>query len=93
MIADPGSDYNNRTTDIFISNGIISEIGTITKSADITIDGKNCIATPGLFDLRSRHGEPGHEQTEDVESRDHARPWEFLIHQHREPVDQRLLSD
>ncbi len=68
MIADPGSDYNNRTTDIFISNGIISEIGTITKSADITIDGKNCIATPGLFDLRSRHGEPGHEQTEDVES-------------------------
>ena len=67
-IADPGSDYNNRTTDIFISKGIISEIGTITKSADIIIDGKNCIATPGLFDLRSRHGEPGHEQTEDVES-------------------------
>ena len=67
-IADPGSDYNNRTTDIFISNGIISEIGTITKSADTTIDGKNCIATPGLFDLRSRHGEPGQEQNEDVES-------------------------
>lgn len=67
-IADPGSDYNNRTTDIFISNGIISEIGTITKSADTTIDGKNCIATLGLFDLRSRHGEPGQEQNEDVES-------------------------
>jgi dihydroorotase len=67
-IADPGSDYNNRTTDIFISNGIISEIGTITQSADTIIVGKNCIATPGLFDLRSRHGEPGQEQNEDLES-------------------------
>lgn len=67
-IADPGSVHNNRTTDIFISNGIISEIGDIKKTADTTIDGKNCIATPGLFDLRSRHGEPGQEQNEDVES-------------------------
>ncbi len=67
-IADPGSIHNNRTTDIFISEGIITEIGDVTKKADTIIEGKNCIATPGLFDLRSRHGEPGLEQNEDVES-------------------------
>ncbi|MFM9944612.1 MAG: dihydroorotase [Bacteroidia bacterium] len=67
-IADPGSVHNNRTADIFISNGVITQIGDITQKADTTIDGKNCIATPGLFDLRSRHGEPGLEQNEDLES-------------------------
>ena len=66
-IADPGSEYNSRVTDIFISNGLITRIGDITQTADTIIDGKNCIATPGLFDLRCRHGEPGLEQNEDLE--------------------------
>jgi len=67
-IIDPGSLNNNRIADIYISNGIISKIGDITESGETVIEAKNCIATPGMFDLRCRQGEPGMEQNEDLES-------------------------
>lgn len=67
-VADPGSTHFNRLTDLFISGGIITQIGDLNQSADLVIDGENCIAVAGFFDLRCRHGEPGLEQNEDVES-------------------------
>jgi len=67
-IADSGSTHFNQTTDLFISEGKITQIGNLNQTSDLVIDGANCIAVPGFFDLRSRHGEPGLEQNEDVES-------------------------
>ena len=65
-IADPGSIHNNQTVDLFISDGIIQKIGQLNLNAETIIEPNGLIATPGLFDLRSRHGEPGEEQNEDV---------------------------
>ena len=64
----PGSEFNNRITDILISEGKITRIGDIDTNNAQIIDAKGCIATPSLFDLRARHGEPGLEQNEDIES-------------------------
>jgi len=67
-IACPGSEFNNRTTDILISDGKIARLGDISFENAEIINGVGCIASPALFDLRARHGEPGLEQNEDVES-------------------------
>ncbi len=67
-IADPGSIHNNQTVDIFISDGIIAKIGKLNLNAETILEPNGLVATPGLFDLRTRHGEPGQEQDEDVNS-------------------------
>jgi dihydroorotase len=67
-IACPGSEHNNRITDILISEGKIVRLGDINEVFENVIDASGCIAAPALFDLRARHGEPGLEQNEDVES-------------------------
>ena len=68
LIADPGSVHNNQVKDILIADGIITKIGHIDEETDVTFDGNKCVVTPGLLDLRCRHGEPGSEQNEDIES-------------------------
>ena len=67
-IADSGSTQNSQIVDIFVDNGIILHIGSYNKPADLVVEGEGLIATPGLFDLRCRQGEPGKEQNEDLES-------------------------
>lgn len=68
LIVDPGSSHHNRKADIFIENGIITQIGDLNIANAQVIDAENCIAMPGLFDLRCRQGEPGLEQNETIES-------------------------
>lgn len=67
-IVAPGSPFNKKTADILIKNGKIITIGKINEKADKVVDAKNCVVTPGLFDLRCRQGEPGNEQNEDINS-------------------------
>lgn len=64
----PGSELNNLEKDVFLENGVISKTGSLSFKADLEIDGSGCFLTPGLFDLRARHGEPGLEQNEDIAS-------------------------
>ena len=66
-IADPQSDHNGRTVDIFIEDGLIKEIGTELTVAKATIvDGKGGMASPGFFDLNCHSGDPGLETKEDL---------------------------
>ncbi len=67
-IISPDSVHHNRTKDILIADGKISEIGDLSTKDIAVIEGRNLIATPGLFDLRCRHGEPGLELKEDMDS-------------------------
>jgi dihydroorotase len=67
-ITDSGSIHNGQVKDIYIDKGIIADIGEIDRNADVKIEEEGIIATQGLFDLRCRHGEPGYEQNEDIES-------------------------
>ncbi len=52
--------------DIFVRDGVIAELGTISSSADRVIDADGLIALPGLVDLHTHLREPGFEQSETV---------------------------
>lgn len=68
LVCCPGSEHHLRTTDILIKDGMIKQMGSTSSPSSLVIDGTGCVLAPGLFDLRARHGEPGQEQNEDVES-------------------------
>ncbi len=58
---------DGKKTDIAISKGIISSIGSGLKAeADTVIDAKDCVVLPGLVDLHSHLREPGREDAETV---------------------------
>lgn len=54
--------------DILVSDGIITEIGTVSGKADRTIDAAGLVALPGLVDLHTHLREPGGEGAETIRS-------------------------
>lgn len=68
-ILDPRANYD-RIGDVVLDNGIIKAIGPTLPIPDsaVVIDGRGCVFGPGLTDLYSRSGEPGHEERETLES-------------------------
>ncbi|MEO1591255.1 MAG: dihydroorotase [Cyanobacteria bacterium J06632_22] len=45
-----------------------ADIARLPMSPDTVIDGSNCVLAPGLVDLYSQSGEPGHESRETVQT-------------------------
>ena len=68
-ILDPSANYD-RIGDVVLDNGVIKAIGPTLPIPDsaVVIDGQGCVFSPGLTDLYSRSGEPGHEERETLES-------------------------
>jgi dihydroorotase len=68
-ILDPIS-QTERVADALMLDGVIQEVSTITQlPTDLTITpGEHLILAPGLVDLYSHSGTPGHEERETIES-------------------------
>jgi len=64
----PDSPYHNQITNIYIEDGIISEIGSETKSCDQIIAEEGLCVSVGWLDMRCWVGEPGLEHKEDFAS-------------------------
>jgi len=68
-VIDPTSPFNGQVTDIFIENGIISEIGTgISIKTDQEIDGNTFCISPGWVDTFANFADPGYEYKETLET-------------------------
>ena len=68
-ITDPNSSFNGQITDIFIENGVISQIGKdLSVQADQVIDAKGACLSPGWVDVFAHFGDPGYEYKESLES-------------------------
>ncbi|HET8885107.1 MAG TPA: dihydroorotase [Salinimicrobium sp.] len=68
-IIDKGNDWNNKTVDILIEDGIIQKISdSIDIEADKTISCENLYVSKGWFDSSVSFGEPGHEERETIEN-------------------------
>ncbi|MEP6677611.1 MAG: dihydroorotase [Ferruginibacter sp.] len=68
-VVDPSSPFNGQVTDIFIENGIITQLGSaISSKADkeIHIEGLN--VSPGWVDVFSNFADPGYEFKETLET-------------------------
>ncbi|MEQ8238417.1 MAG: dihydroorotase [Cyclobacteriaceae bacterium] len=65
-----GEGYFNHDelVDICIEDGIISAIGTLDMTADLSINLKGCVCTNGLFDTSALLTDPGFEHKEDAYS-------------------------
>jgi dihydroorotase len=68
-ILDPSANHD-RIGDVLLDNGTIKAIGPTLPIPDsaVVLDGQGCVFGPGLTDLYSRSGEPGHEERETLES-------------------------
>lgn len=53
-------------TDITVSDGKISKLGTVAEPADKTIDCSGLFAVPGLFDMHVHWRDPGQTEKEDI---------------------------
>lgn len=63
------SEFHGQTKDIFIENGIISQIGDFVDiEVDDIIEGEDICVSVGWFDMRVHAKEPGHEYKESLES-------------------------
>ncbi len=68
-IADPNSPHNGQVTDIFITNGIITEIApSINEKAAQIIDATGQMVSPGWVDSFAHFCDPGFEYRETLES-------------------------
>lgn len=69
-IADPNSQFNQKTCDVRVEQGKITAIGNNLKPADKeeVFDGTGAILSPGFFDLNCSIGDPGFETKEDIET-------------------------
>ena len=68
-IVDPSSPFNGQSTDIFIDNGIIIQLGkniSIKADKEINIDGLH--VSPGWVDVFANFGDPGYEFKETLET-------------------------
>ncbi|TAF56476.1 MAG: dihydroorotase [Oscillatoriales cyanobacterium] len=73
-VIDPGSE-TDRVVDVWLENGVIraiepaiSESSAALPAETIVRDSQGCILAPGLVDLYSHSGEPGHESNETLAS-------------------------
>ena len=69
-VVDSNSKYNQKQTDIFIKDGIISAFGKKIKTEGKfkEIDCKGLFISPGWFDMQVSFCDPGFEHKEDIES-------------------------
>ena len=74
-IIDPRSAFHNQKRHVFISNGIIKNIGSPKRKGDKkgykvdkVIDSMNLVLSPGWFDMRVSLRDPGFEHKEDIVS-------------------------
>jgi dihydroorotase len=72
-VCDIQSDYNAKTCDIFIRDGVIEKIQSAAKSIPKvsgykTIDCRNQLVSPGFCDMRASLGEPGFEYKETLQT-------------------------
>jgi dihydroorotase len=68
-IVDPSSSLNGQITDIFIEDGIISQIGkNLSLSADKEISIEDLHVSPGWMDVFSNFADPGYEFKETLET-------------------------
>ncbi len=67
-IIHPQSPHHQKTLDVLIKDGTISQIGSAINFKGETIDGKGKFLAPGFFDLNVSFGEPGMETREDFET-------------------------
>lgn len=66
-IIDSSSEFNGRTKDILIENGIIQQISDeVESSADHAISGENLYVSAGWIDMRVSSKDPGYESKEDL---------------------------
>lgn len=65
-IVDPNSPYNNKTADVLIEKGIITQIADEIEADAEVFEAEGLYLTPGLFDLNCNIGEPGLETKEDL---------------------------
>jgi dihydroorotase len=69
IVTDPHSPFNGQTTDIFIDNGIISQIGSnLSVKADKEIDIPGLYVSPGWMDSFANFADPGYEFKETLET-------------------------
>ncbi len=66
-VIDPANNFNQKA-DVFIEDGIIQKIGSISQQADIVIDAQNKYVVPGLIDMHVHFREPGDEEEETIAS-------------------------
>ncbi len=68
-VVDPSSPFNGQTHDIFIDNGIITQIASsISKKADKEINIKGIHVSPGWMDVFANFADPGYESKESLET-------------------------
>lgn len=69
-IIDPSSSFHNKTKDLLIESGVITQIAASIKDDGEAkvIQGKNLHVSSGWIDLRANFCEPGHEYKEDIQS-------------------------
>lgn len=68
-IIDPNSSFHQKTADILIQNGTITQIAATIPKGDYEIfDAKGKHVLPGFFDLNCNIGELGQETKEDLQS-------------------------
>ena len=68
-VIDPSSPFNGQIADIFIENGIVTEIGDkISSKADKEIQAENLHVSPGWVDIFSDFADPGYEFKETLTS-------------------------
>ena len=64
-IIDPSSPHNGQISDIFIENGLISQIGKeISSEADQVISLEGLCVSPGWVDVCASFVDPGYEYKE-----------------------------
>lgn len=69
-IADPNSQFNQKTCDVRVTQGNISAIAANLQAdeGEQVFDGAGCILSPGFFDLNCSIGDPGFETKEDIQT-------------------------
>jgi dihydroorotase len=67
-IIDSSSPFHQQTVDLFIRNGIISEIGQVNRPANQTIHTDGLCVSPGWLDIFSHFCDPGFEYKETLRS-------------------------
>lgn len=69
-LIDPTSPFHKQSVDIFISDGVIKEVGKSikVKGVDKQIEHKDLHVSPGWFDSSVSFGEPGFEERETIEN-------------------------
>jgi dihydroorotase len=67
-VVDPSSPFHLQTTDVFIQNGFIAEIGNFSRNAEDVIAFEDLHVSPGFADVFSHFCDPGQEQRETLES-------------------------